>query len=106
MNRWLICLLLTGCQALAQPPVAAMLAEPSPEVNRLVAELLGVAEVRLANDALVHDSQLLIERSKLQGLSLEKPELFKLKLISKHCWLSRVSTGQTAELQSAKCIAK
>jgi hypothetical protein len=83
-----------------------VLSEPNQEVNRLVANLLGVADVRLASDALVHDSQLLIERSKLQGLNLERPELFKLSLIGNRCWLTRVSTREKAELKLAKCIKK
>ncbi|AMC33167.1 hypothetical protein [Janthinobacterium sp. B9-8] len=106
MKRLLICLLLSGCQAFAQTPVAAVLQKPSEEIHHTIAKMLGVPEIRLANKALMEDSQLLIERSKLQSLSLEKPEIFRLSLIGTSCWLERVSTGQRRELKEASCKAK
>ncbi|MFC7421939.1 hypothetical protein ACFQNF_18930 [Iodobacter arcticus] len=106
MKRLLLCLLLSGCQALAQTPVAAVLQTPSEEIPRTVAQMLGIAEVRLAHGALMDDSQLLIERSKLQGLSLEKPEVFRLSLIGTSCYLERVNAGQRRELKEALCKKK
>jgi hypothetical protein len=106
MKRLLICLLLSGCQAFAQTPVAAVLQKPSEEIPHTVAQMLGLAEVRLAKNALMDDSQLLIEHSKLQSLSLEKPEVFRLSLIGKSCYLERVSTGEKRELKEAQCKAK
>jgi hypothetical protein len=106
MKRLFICLLLSGCQAFAQIPVAAVLQKPSDEIHRTVAQMLGVPEVKLANNALMDDSQLLIERSKLQGLSLEKSEVFRLSLIGKSCYLERMNTGERRELKEAQCKAK
>jgi hypothetical protein len=106
MKRLLICLLLSGCQAFAQTPLAAVLQTPSEEIPRTVAKMLGISEVKLANNALMNDSQLLIERSKLQGLSLEKPEVFRLSLIGKSCYLERMNTGERRELKEALCKVK
>ncbi len=106
MKRLLICLLLSGCQAVAQTPVAAVLQTPSEEIPRTIAQMLGVPEVKLAQSALMDDSQILIERSKLQGLSLEKPEVFRLSLIGKSCYLERMNTGEKRELKEALCKAK
>ncbi|MEJ2792337.1 hypothetical protein WAE56_02870 [Iodobacter sp. LRB] len=106
MKRLSLCLLLSGCQAFAQTPIDAVLQKPSEEIPRTVARMLGISEVTLAKNALMDDSQLLIERSKQQGLSLEKPEVFRLSLLGKNCWLERVSTGEKRELKEALCKAK
>ncbi|STR45722.1 hypothetical protein [Iodobacter fluviatilis] len=106
MKRLSLCLLLSGCQAFAQRPIDAVLQKPNEEIPRTVAQMLGVSEVKLAKNALMNDSQLLIERSKLQGLSLEKPEVFRLSLLGKRCWLTRVNTGEKRELKEVMCKEK
>lgn len=106
MKRLPLCLLLSSCQAFSHAHTDAVLQKPSEEIPRTVARMLGISEVKLAKNALMNDSQLLIERSKLQGLSLEKPEVFRLSLLGKSCWLERVSTGEKQELKEAWCKAK
>jgi hypothetical protein len=104
MKYLLPCLLLAGCQALAQPPLAALLVEPSAEINQQIAKLLGIADVKLAQDAFMHEDELLIEPAKLPGLSLARPERFSLSISGTRCWLS--NSRERVELKTAKCRVK
>jgi hypothetical protein len=108
MKRWLLCLALCGCQS--PPTQTAVLLAPSPEINAAVASLLHSDQVTLAQDAFMHESEIFLGRSKqmliLEGKSKEKPEIFKLSLVGKNCYLERVNTGEKRQLKEAQCKAK
>lgn len=86
-------------------------AETRAELSRVVSEALHRAPVRLAEDALTHDSVLIIGRAEardatglpLQGRELDRPQHFRLVEQAAHCFLIQESTGKRWRLRSATC---
>ncbi len=93
----------------------AVLAHPSAEVRatlaRDVAEALHRDQVLLADDALVHDSELIIEPVRprdaaglpLQGRELRAPEHFRLVKSGGRCILIHQEDGRRFRLPGARC---
>jgi len=109
-------LLLTACaQSQTQSDANAVITDPSAasrnELRAAVAGLLGVADVRLADDALTQSSTLLVERAAavdaegrpLNGRDLGRPEKFQLLKQGTQCVVVHVSSGKRAELPHTKC---
>ncbi|HEY8054053.1 MAG TPA: hypothetical protein VIE42_14785 [Steroidobacteraceae bacterium] len=107
--------LVLGCGTTrGQTSVPALLVSPSVEargeLGRVVSEALHVP-VRLADDALVHDSVLVVDRSMprdaagipLDGRVLGKPEHFRLVMQGSRCVVIQERTGKSWTLVSATC---
>ena len=81
------------------------------ELQQTVASALNGAPVTLADDALVRDSTLLIERNQardangvpLSGRELGRPERFQLVKNGKDCVLIHEGSGKRWTLRHAKC---
>jgi hypothetical protein len=81
-------------------------------LNRVVRDALNGVPVRLAGDALTHDSVLVIERIQprdaagvpLDGRALGKPEHFSLVKHGSRCILIHERSGKGWVLGSATCI--
>ncbi|MCX2802675.1 hypothetical protein OQJ68_12845 [Microbulbifer thermotolerans] len=119
--NWAILPLLLSLGACSSPPAVgddtpALLAAATPEareeLQRLVSEALGGADVVLSKEVLTRESALIIERNPpqdlrqrpLQGRNLESPEKFRLLLSGGRCWLERAKNGQRWELLKAECV--
>ena len=117
---WVAVLFLTcACQTLPAPELQpAVLTNPSAqsisELQRVVRDALNGVPVRLAADALTHDSVLVIERAQardaaglpLNGRELATPEHFLLVKRGAHCLLIHERTGKHWALRSATCTAE
>ena len=117
---WLAVLLVTGaCRTLpARELQPAVLTNPSAqsisELQRVVRDALNGVPVRLADDALTHDSALVIERAQardaaglpLNGRDLGKPEHFRLVKRGAQCILIHERTGKHWALRTATCAAE
>ena len=101
--------LLSACAA-AQPEVAAIIEKPTKEsraeLARAVSSALTGAPVTLADDALTKDSVLVIEKARLLGRDLDKPERFRLLRVGKDCALVHEGTGRRMMLASTTCVPK
>jgi hypothetical protein len=95
-----------------QPAVlVAPSSETREELARAVAEGMNGAPVRLADDALTGDSELIITRAEhrdpagrlIEGRSREKPEHFSLIEQGGRCILVQERTGRRWVLHSAMC---
>jgi hypothetical protein len=108
--------LMCACETLpageAQPAVLTHpTAETRAELSRVIRDALHGAPVRLAEDALTHDSVLIIARAEardaaglpLQGRELERPQHFRLVEHAAQCFLIEESTGRRWHLRSATC---
>lgn len=106
-----------GCGTLRGQSLApARLVSPSPqtraELDRIVSQALHGIPVRLADDALVHDSDLIVERIPardaagipVDGRALGKPEHFQLVLRGSSCVVIHERTGRSWTLASATCV--
>jgi hypothetical protein len=106
-----------GCGTLKGQSLApARLVNPSPqtraELARIVSQALHGIPVRLADDALVHDSDLIVERITardaagipVDGRALGKPEHFQLVLRGSSCVVIHERTGRSWTLASATCV--
>jgi hypothetical protein len=106
-----------GCGTLKGQSLApARLVNPSSqtraELGRIVSQALHGIPVRLADDALVHDSDLIVERIAprnaagipLDGRALGKPEHFQLVLRGSSCVVIHERTGRSWTLASATCV--
>jgi surface antigen len=86
-------------------------AQSREELQQTVASALNGAVVTLADDALVRDSTLLIERNQardasgvpLSGRELGRPEKFQLVKNGKDCVLIHEGSGKRWTLKHAKC---
>jgi hypothetical protein len=84
------------------------------ELVTLVSGALHVATVTIADDALMHDSELFIERrpardatgQRMSGRDFDKPEVFRLVTNGTQCALLHERTGQRYTLSSARCQAR
>jgi hypothetical protein len=112
-------LLLTACTtAAASGPaetpalIVRPTAESRAELAKAVSTALGGSPVTLADDALTHDSLLVIEPARprgpdgllMNGRDLRKPEQFRLVRVGSHCVLVRQSTGGRQRLKSTQCV--
>ncbi len=110
---------IAACAAADSVPAAdvpAVLSAPNQvawqEVQTTVARMLGVPTVRLAEDVLLRDSLLVIEKARprdarglpLNGRDVDKPEQFRLLTVAGKCVLLRVRTAQRAVLHEAQCL--
>ena len=113
-------LLLTACTtATASGPaetpalIVHPTAESRAELAKAVSTALGGSPVTLADDALTHDSVLVIEPARprgpdgilMNGRDLRKPEQFRLIRAGSHCVLVRQSTGVRQRLKFTQCVA-
>ncbi len=81
------------------------------ELQQVVARMLGVPSVRLAEDVLLRESLLVIEKARprdargipLSGRDFDRPEQFRLFVVAGNCVLLRVRTGERQVLQRARC---
>jgi hypothetical protein len=108
--------LICACGTLSARQQPAVLTNPTAqsvsELNRVVRNALNGVPVRLAGDALTHDSVLVIDRIQprdaaglpLDGRELGKPEHFSLVKQRSHCILIDERTGKRWILSSATCI--
>ncbi len=103
--------LLYGCKTDAvRDDVPACITDPTVESR---AELLGVVSdalngraVTIADDALTHDSLLIIEPKHLTGRDLGRPEHFRLVLSGSRCILVHQETESRFELTETSCAAE
>jgi hypothetical protein len=106
-------LLLTACASPASSlEAAAVLAQADTTtratLSAAVSEMLQGAQVTLAEDALLHDSWLTVERYRpraangqlLNGRILERPEQFQLIKEAERCVLVQASSGRRKVLPS------
>ena len=109
-------LLLSTCGTWsAQRDVPAVIANPTPqsraELLRTVREALNGVPVTIAEDALSHDSTLIVEHAEprderglpLNGRATGKPEQFQLVKHGSRCELVHQRTGKRFTLVSATC---
>ena len=81
------------------------------ELNRIVALALSAPKLTLADSALTKESQLTIERSRvngangvrLNGREFDRPEQFQLVRNGRSCILVRMSTKQRWPLRKTSC---
>jgi hypothetical protein len=99
-------------QSLAPARLVSPSAQTRAELSRIVSQALHGIPVRLADDALVHDSDLIVERKlprdaagiPVDGRALEKPEHFQLLLRGASCVVIHERTGRSWTLSSATCV--
>lgn len=108
-------LALDACASLAQSSAPAVLLTPDAashaELERVIAAALGRKTVTLADDALTHESFLLIERTprrdagglRLDGRERDPPERFDLSIRQGRCVLTHQRTATHHELDHARC---
>ena len=117
-----VCLLvmLVGCQTStaqnAEIPAVLLpsFASARAEIIVIVADILHVKTVNIADDTLVNDSLMVIQMQwprdaagrPLSGRDFDRPELFQLKKIDDHCVLLQLRTGDRAILQHSQCKAQ
>jgi len=94
----------------------ALIVNPTPEGRTALLEAvrsaLGGAQVALAEDALTHESVLVIERTarrdpagrRLQGRELGTPERFRLVKSGSACVLIHERTGRRIPLDHTECV--
>jgi len=103
--------------AASKPDTPAVLQESNASTRAAVAaavsEMLQGAPVALAEDALLHDSWITVERMRprdakgqlLNGRVLERPEQFQLVKQQGQCVLVHQSSGKRQGLESVSCRA-
>ncbi|HEY4368285.1 MAG TPA: hypothetical protein VGN07_13710 [Steroidobacteraceae bacterium] len=93
-----------------QPDAPAVIVNPSAqshaELQAAVTRALGIADVAIADDALTNDSTLIIERSRLDGRELGKPESFQLVMSGEQCILVHTRTMTRQVLIQTRCKRK
>jgi hypothetical protein len=86
--------------------VPAVIVEPTPRSRaallQAVTDALGIQPL-LADDALVHESVLIIERRHLEGREQSMPERFRLFKVGDRCVLMFERTGQRSPLVETRC---
>jgi hypothetical protein len=104
-----------ACGTLAAAERPAVIARPDArsraELQRVLAEAFNGRAVALADDALTHDSVLLVERTeprdaegrRVGGRVVESPQRFRLVLRDSSCELVRESDGRRWPLASTPC---
>jgi hypothetical protein len=94
--------------------ITAPTSESRAELVRVVSEALHSAPMTLADDALVRESTLIIERARargpdgtpLQGRDPGRPERFLLVRIGAGCELVHEGSGRSFKLTSVTCAPK
>lgn len=111
-------LALASCHARAPQDVPAVIANPSPEsraeLRRVLSEALGGAPVTVADDALVQETTLVVERARardpegrpLDGREKGRPEHFRLVKSGESCYLVQESTGRRFPLSGVTCTPR
>jgi hypothetical protein len=111
-------LALASCHARAPQDAPAVIASPSPEsraeLRRVVSEALGGAPVTLADDALVRETTLVVERARardaegrpLDGREKRRPEHFRLVKSGDSCVLVHEQTGRRFPLSGVTCTPR
>ena len=111
-------MLASGCASLAQPEAPAVMIDTTDasraELRDVVSRALQRSDITLADDALMRDSFLLIERApardaggqRLSGRDVDKPEAFQLVTRSARCFLVHQRTGNRYELKRARCASQ
>lgn len=106
---------LGACTSMAQPDVPALIVDPNAESHgdlvSVVSAALNVADLTLADDALTHESMLVIERrpardstgQRVNGRDFGRPEQFQLVRTLTGCVLIHQSTGLRHALTKVKC---
>jgi hypothetical protein len=110
---------LYGCRTdAAAADVPARIVDTTPEsraeLKRVVSQALGGADVTLADDALMHDSMLNIDRktyrdtrgNPIDGRELGMPIQFVLLKQGRRCVLELRSSGKRWNLPATKCAAE
>ena len=99
----------------SEKEVPAVIVAPSAQslddLRQALASALNGAPVTLANDALTHESLLIIERTQardasgvpLSGRELGRPEQFQLVRSGTRCILIQVSSGKRWALPNTQC---
>lgn len=121
-NRsWLIVgltLVTSACTSIAALETPALLVnsneETRAELVSTISSALDVPNVTIADDALTHDSTLIIERTpardstgqRLSGRDYTQPEQFRLLLVDGSCKLLHVRTGKSYPLPRSRCRAE
>jgi len=86
--------------------VPALIVDPTPQSRaallQAVTDALGVQPL-LADDALLRESALLIERRHLEGRERSMPERFQLFRVGDRCVLVHERTGQRSPLVETRC---
>lgn len=113
-----VLVLLAACRpSIAEKDIGALIIEPDSnsraELLAVVSAALDNAKITLADDALVHSSQLVITRKHhstiqngvLLGRSYELPEHFNLVINAGRCMLVRQKTGRRWQLKQTRCVA-
>jgi hypothetical protein len=107
-----------ACTTLVAEERPALIERPTQQSKAELLRILGDAfygrPVTIADDALTHDSVLVIERREPRGLEgspaggrvLETPEQFHLVLRDAHCELVRSSDGRRWTLTETRCVAQ
>ena len=117
LYKMLLLGLLAGCQLSGAPQesVAAVIIEPDAagrtEIQRIISEALGQREVRLADDVLQANNQLIISQVLLQNSQGELlngradglPEHFFLHKTGYGCELSHRQSGRRWLLKGVRC---
>lgn len=113
-----IALAVLACTTLAAAEQPAVIERPTAqskaELLRVLDDAFNGRSVTVADDALSHDSVLVIERRAFKGLqgdpaggrSLERPEQFNLVLRDGRCELIRSSDQRRWTLIETTCVAK
>ena len=106
----LLLLLLPACTRVALHAEAPAVIDAPAAQSRgdLLAALnlaLGQTPAPLAEDALTHDSLLLIERRRLNDRELTRPERFQLLKTGRRCVLLHERSGRRYELVHTRCRA-
>lgn len=108
----------TSAVSPVQTDTAAVLVQPGDvarqELRASVARMMGVANVAVASDALLHTSLMVIEKNRprgaggiqLSGRDYDKPEQFRLFKSDKGCVLVKLSSGARELLRESKCTAE
>jgi len=107
---------LSGCATVAPArDVPAVITSPTPqgraELVRVVSQALRAAPVTLADDALVHENTLLVERARargadgapLTGRDPGRPEHFRLVKNGSRCVLVHEDSGRRFSLVAVTC---
>lgn len=119
----ILCLILGACQAAgltSQVPARLLIANTDAqkttqqELQEVVARMLGVREIHLAENTLTDRSQFVYARTPrfdasgqlVQGRVIEQTQIFKLVIRDKACWLIHQNSGQQTLLIHAKCVAE
>lgn len=109
--------LIAACMpSIAEKDVSGLIVEPDAnsraEILGIVSAALDHTDIILADDALLHSSQLIITRKQhkniqngvLLGRSYELPEHFNLVIDQGRCTLIRQKTGERWQLKQTQCV--